>query len=73
MAAKSKPESKTDRRSCTLALATIQYLERLSTKGTHGTSVPKVMTTLIEQGVRLAIREKFIKQMENDETGPNAG
>jgi hypothetical protein len=58
-------ESVTDRKTCTLALATIRYLERLSTKGTHGSSVPKVMTQLIEEGVRQAIREGFIRQEED--------
>jgi hypothetical protein len=64
-------EPKTDRKACTLAVATIRYLERLSKKGTHGTSVPKVMTTLIEDGVRRAIESGYIK-LEEDENPPNS-
>ncbi len=63
-------EPRTERRPCTLAAETIRYLEALSKKGTHGRGVSKVMTTLIEQGVRRAIREGFIKQFDDDET-PN--
>ena len=59
-------EPNTDRKSCTLAMVTIRYLEALSKKGTHGTGVSKVMTTLIEQGIRQAIREGFIKQFEDE-------
>ena len=66
MADEPKPDPGTDRKCCTLAAETITYLERLSKKGTHGKSVSKVMTTLIEQGVRQAIREKFIKQIDED-------
>jgi hypothetical protein len=61
-----KPGSDTERKQCTLSLVTIRYLEALSKKGTHGTSVPKVMSTLIEQGIRRAILEKFIKQFEDE-------
>lgn len=41
-------------------MATIRYLEKLSKGGTHGSSVPAVMTSLIEEGIRLAIKENFI-------------
>jgi hypothetical protein len=61
-----KPDPGTDRKACTLAIETIRYLEALAKKGTHGSGVSKVMTTLIEQGVRQAIREGFIKQFEKD-------
>ena len=67
-----KPEPGTDRKSCTLTVQTIAYLEQLSKKGTHGKGVTKVMTTLIEQGVRRAIREDFINQMEDEGTGSDA-
>lgn len=65
-------EPATERKPCTLSLVTIRYLELLVKKGTHGTSVPKVMTTLIEQGVRQAIREGFIKQFDDDDAAPTA-
>jgi hypothetical protein len=61
MADDAEPEPKTDRKCCTLGMATIRYLELLAKKGTHGRRVPKVMTALIEEGVRQAIREGFIK------------
>ncbi len=70
--AESKSDPGTERKPCTLALETIRYLEALSKKGTHGRGVSKVMTTLIEQGVRQAIREGFIKQFEDDQTPPTA-
>jgi hypothetical protein len=44
-----------------LSLGTHQYLNELAAKGTHGTSVPAVGRTLIEQGIRAAIRQGFIK------------
>ena len=72
MVGETKPEPSTDRKSCTLSRVTIRYLDALSRKGTHGTSVPKVMTALIEEGVRRAIREGFIKQFTDDEMPPTA-
>jgi hypothetical protein len=61
-----KSESNTERKQCTLSLATIRYLEKLAKKGTHGTSVPKVMTSLIEEGIRQAIKDRFIKHEDDD-------
>ena len=52
----------TDRRPLTLAVATWAYLDQLSKLGTHGTSVPDVAKTLIEDGIRQAIKEGFLKQ-----------
>lgn len=43
---------------------TIKYLEALAGKGTHGSSVPAVGRKLIEEGVRIAIKEGFIKLRE---------
>jgi hypothetical protein len=57
----------TKRVPCTLSLATIRYLEALSKKGTHGKGVSKVMTTLIEEGVRRAILDRFIQQFEDED------
>ena len=52
----------TDRRPITLAVATWNYLDQLSKLGTHGTCVPDVAKTLIEEGIRQAIKEGFLKQ-----------
>src|SRR3982074_3145973 len=50
-------KAETDRVPVTLALSTISYLEKLVRQGTHGTSVPGVAKTLIEEGIRLAIKD----------------
>lgn len=52
----------TDRRPVTLAVATWEYLDQLSKLGTHGTSVPDVAKTLIEDGVRQAIKDGFLRR-----------
>jgi hypothetical protein len=44
-----------------LSPETQQYLKELAAKGSHGTSVLAVGRTLIEQGIRAAIRQGFIK------------
>ncbi len=44
-------KAETDRVPVTLALSTISYLEKLVRQGTHGTSVPGVARTLIEEGM----------------------
>ena len=54
----------TERRSCTLAAVTIRRLERLAKLGTHGTSVPKVMSNLIEAGIREAIEKGYMSVNE---------
>ena len=53
--------AETDRRPITLAVATWDYLDQLSKLGTHGTCVPDVAKTLIEDGIRQAIKEDFLK------------
>jgi hypothetical protein len=60
--------AETDRRPITLALATWEFLNQLSKLGTHGTSVPDVAKTLIEEGIRQAIKDGFLKQ--RPATGP---
>jgi hypothetical protein len=52
----------TERKPITLAVATWEYLDQLSRLGTHGTSVPDVAKTLIEDGIRQAIKDGFLKQ-----------
>jgi hypothetical protein len=39
-----------------------EFLNQLSKLGTHGTSVPDVAKTLIEDGMRQAIKDGFQKQ-----------
>ena len=51
----------TDKRSITLSQKTWAYLEELSKQGTHGTNVPDVAKSLIEEGVRQAVRDGFLK------------
>lgn len=50
----------TDRLQVVLSLKTLAFLEILSGKGTHGTTIPDAAKTLIEQGIRRAIREGFL-------------
>jgi hypothetical protein len=56
-----KDRSETERFQTVLAVETIRFLEQLAVKGTHGSSVPAVGRALIEEGIRNAIREGFIK------------
>src|ERR1700730_9861167 len=58
-------KAETDRVPITLALSTISYLEKLVRQGTHGTSVPGVAKTLIEEGIRLAIKDGLLAIPEN--------
>jgi hypothetical protein len=54
----------TDRRPITLANTTWDYLEELYKRGTHGTSIPDVAKSLIEEGIRQAIKDGFLKLRE---------
>jgi hypothetical protein len=56
--------AETERRPITLASVTWAYLEELSKRGTHGTSVPDVAKSLIEEGVRRAIKDGFLRPKE---------
>src|SRR3982750_1807539 len=58
-------KAETDRIPVTLALSTITYLEKLVRQGTHGTSVPGVAKTLIEEGIRLAIKDGLLAIRDN--------
>jgi hypothetical protein len=58
-------KAETDRVPVTLALSTIAYLEKLVRQGTHGTSVPGVARTLIEEGIRLAIKDGLLSIRDN--------
>lgn len=61
MAEETEDEGRTDRRTCTLAVVTTRRLEKLARRGTHGTSVPKVMAHFIETGIREAIEKRYIE------------
>ena len=58
-------KAETDRVPVTLALSTITYLEKLVKQGTHGTSVPGVARTLIEEGIRNAIKDGLLSIRDN--------
>lgn len=53
-------KSPTERFQTTLSKETVKFLLALAKKGTHGSSVPAVGRTLIEQGIRAAIQEGFL-------------
>src|SRR6202007_510531 len=61
-------KAETDRVPITLALSTIAYLEKLVRQGTHGTSVPGVARTLVEEGIRLAIKDGLLAIRDNGKT-----
>ena len=61
--------AKTDRLQVYLALQTHAFLAILAEKGTHGTSVPDVAKTLIEQGIRRAVREGFLDAEDRRKVG----
>ena len=48
------------RRYCTLSVKTVDRLRKLKKKSTHGTSVPKIMTAMIETGVREAHKAGYL-------------
>jgi hypothetical protein len=53
-------KAETVRKNVTLAAATVAYLERLASRGTHGSDVVSVIRTMVEEGVRTAIRDGFL-------------
>ena len=60
----SEGKTGTERKNVTLASATIAYLKDLAKTGTHGSDVPAVIRSLVEQGVRDAIDKKLIRVRE---------
>ncbi|MBL6928798.1 MAG: hypothetical protein ISR44_06455 [Rhodospirillales bacterium] len=64
--ADNKPESEDGeeeqnvRRYCTLSLKTLERIRKLRRRETHGTSVPKIMTSMIEAGVRQAHKDGYL-------------
>nr|NUR37550.1 hypothetical protein [Sphingomonas sp.] len=61
----SQGKTKTVRKNVTLSAATVQYLEELARAGTHGSDVVAVIRTLVEQGVRQAIRDGDLQRHGN--------
>ena len=53
-------EEPNKRRYCTLSLKTIERLQKLKKRGAHGTSIPKIMTSMIEAGVRDAHKTGYL-------------
>jgi hypothetical protein len=51
----------------TLARATRLYLEDLAKSGTHGNRATEVAKTFIEQGIRDAIQQGFLKIRNSDD------
>lgn len=54
-------KTETVRKNVTLSAATVAYLEQLAAAGTHGSDVVAVIRTMVEDGVRTAIREGFLR------------
>ena len=57
-------EAKADitRKHVTFATATIDYVKDIVKTGTHGSDVTSVIRSLVEQGVRHAIRDGLIER-----------
>lgn len=53
-------DEKTERLQIVIATETVSYLKRLAQLGTHGPTHTKVARSLIEEGVRNAIKDGFI-------------
>lgn len=49
------------RRACTLQPVTLQRLQRMKKTKLWGGTVSKVMTSLIEEGIRNALRDELLK------------
>lgn len=57
-------KTETVRKNVTLSTATICYLEDLAKAGTHGSDVVAIIRTMVEEGVRNAIRDGFIEKRQ---------
>ena len=53
-------KAETDRIPVTLTMASISYLEKLVQLGTHGSSVPGVIRSLVEEGIRSSIERGLL-------------
>jgi len=61
--AQAQGRAQTVRKNVMLSSTTVDYLEKLASKGTHGSDVVSVIRTMIEEGVRNAIRDGFIDRL----------
>jgi hypothetical protein len=52
----------TERKAITLSIPMWAYLDELARLGTHGTTAPAVASTLVEEGIRLAMEKGFLKK-----------
>ena len=57
-------EGKPTRLNVTVAPLTGRYLDKLVEAGTHGANKRTVMARLVEEGVRQALRDGFIRKLE---------
>lgn len=60
VASDDEKDEPTTRRYCTLSLKTLERLRKLKKRGAHGTSVPRIMTAMIEAGVRSAHKDGYL-------------
>ena len=60
-------QAKTERKTVTLSLRTIAYLEQLAGLGTHGDCLTDVAKSLIEQGIRDAIDKGYLELKHNSD------
>ena len=58
---KAQAKSETIRKNVTFSAKTVEYLEELVAKGTHGSDVVGVIRTMVEEGVRRAIRDGIVE------------
>ena len=54
-------DKNTKRLYLTLAIATIEHLETLARRGTHGTGPSDVAKGMVEEGIRRAVRDGFLR------------
>ena len=59
----------TTRKTITLSLITVRYLEALAFKGTHGSDWSGVATNFVEKGIRQAIKDGFLTIGEGQKKG----
>jgi hypothetical protein len=60
----SQGKAKIVRKNVTFSAATVRHLEDLAQTGAHGSDVVAVVRTLVDQGIRKAIRDGFLHRQE---------
>jgi hypothetical protein len=58
--ASAKGKKETDIQKVTFSVTTLRFLDALSGKGTHGSSVNDVIRSLVEEGIRRAIADRIL-------------